>query len=268
MSDLIRFLIQHGYVVLFGAVFIEQVGIPIPAAPILLAAGALSAVGTLSLSAVCLLAAAACLLGDLIWYELGRRRGHKVLHWMCRLSLEPDSCVRHTEDAFEKHGGRALLVAKFIPGLNTAAPPMAGHLKMNLLRFILLDLTGAVVWALAFAGAGFLFSEQIEDLALLLARLGYLAVALAVGGLAGYILWKFLQRRRLLNQLRMARIPPEEVMEKLKAGENLVIVDLRNDAAFRDEPFGLPGAIRILPAELKSRHHEIPRDREIVLYCT
>jgi membrane protein DedA with SNARE-associated domain len=215
-----------------------------------------------------LLAAAASLLGDLVWYELGRRRGRKVLNLICRLSLEPDSCVRWTEDIFARHGGRALLAAKFIPGLNTAAPPMAGHLKMKLLRFVLLDLAGAILWVLVFAGAGFLFSEQIEDLALLLARLGNLAVVLAVGGLAGYLLWKYLQRRRFLHRLRVARIAPEELMQKLEEGEDVTIVDLRNEVALDKDPFRLPGAIRMLPSELESRHEEIPRDRDIVLYCT
>jgi membrane protein DedA with SNARE-associated domain/rhodanese-related sulfurtransferase len=268
MNDLIQFLIHHGYGVVFGSVLLEQVGIPIPSAPVLLAAGALSAGGRLSFALICLLAAAAAVLGDLVWYELGRRRGRKMLNLICRLSLEPDSCVRGTEGIFARHGGRALLVAKFVPGLNTAAPPMAGLLGMSLPRFIAWDLAGSLLWIVTFAGAGRLFSRQIEGLALVLAHLGSGAILLAVGSLAAFLAWKFLQRRRLLGQLRMARISPEELEQKLAAGEDVAIVDLRNDLAVRADPMQLPGAIRILPEEIESRHHEIPRDRDVVLYCT
>ncbi len=268
MNDLIRFRIQHGYGVEFGSVLLEQVGIPIPSAPVLLAAGALSAGGRLSFALISLLATAAAVLGDLVWYELGRRRGRKMLNLICRLSLEPDSCVRGTEGIFARHGGRALLVAKFVPGLNTAAPPMAGLLGMSLLRFIALDLAGSLIWIVTFAGAGRLFSRQIEGLALLLAHLGSWVVILAVGSLAAYLAWKLLQRRRFLGQLRMTRILPEELEQKLAAGENVAVVDLRTDLAVRTDPMQLPGAIRILPEEIESRHHEIPRDRDIVLYCT
>ncbi|MGA2260460.1 MAG: VTT domain-containing protein [Acidobacteriota bacterium] len=268
MNDLIQFLIQHGYGVVFGSVLLEQVGIPIPSAPVLLAAGALSAGGRLSFALICLLAAAAAVLGNLVWYELGRRRGRKMLNLICRLSLEPDSCVRGTEGIFARHGDRALLVARFVPGLNTAAPPMAGLLGVSLLRFIALDLAGSLLWIVTFAGAGRLFSRQIEGLALLLAHLGSWAVLLAVGSLAAYLAWKFLQRRRFIGQLRMARISPEELEQKLATGENVAVVDLRNDLAVRTDPVQLPGAIRILPEEIESRHEEIPRDRDIVLYCT
>jgi membrane protein DedA with SNARE-associated domain/rhodanese-related sulfurtransferase len=268
MKDWIQFLIQHGYGVVFGAVWLEQVGIPIPSAPILLAAGALSASGRLSFAVVCLLALTASVLGDLIWYELGRRRGRKMLNLICRLALEPDSCVRNAEGVFARHGDRALLIAKFVPGLNTAAPPMAGLLGMRLLRFTALDLAGSCLWVATFAGAGRLFSRQIEDLALVLGHFGHGAILLVAGILAGYLAWKFLQRRRFLTQLRMSRISPEDLERKLAAGENIAIVDLRNDVALRIDPVRLPGAIRILPEEIESRHHEIPRDRDIVLYCT
>jgi membrane protein DedA with SNARE-associated domain len=268
MNELIQFLLQHGYLVLIGAVFLEQVGVPIPSAPILLAAGALAAGGKLSFAAILALGVAASLPGDLIWYELGRRRGHKVLNSICRLSLEPDSCVRRTEDIFARHGGRALLAAKFIPGLGTAAPPMAGLLGMNLMRFILLDLAGAGLWSGTFCGTGFLFSTQIEDVALLLARLGNWAVVLAVGLLACYLAWKYAQRRRFLRELRIARITPEDLAQRLAAGEDVVIVDLRHDLEFGKGEVKLPGAIHMTPTEIEQRHEEIPRDREIVLYCT
>lgn len=268
MTDIIQFLLRHGYVVLFGAVFIEQIGVPIPSAPVLLAAGALAAVGKLSFPVVLLLAVGAALLGDMVWFQLGRRRGHNVLRWICRLSLEPDSCVRRTEDIFARHGGRALLAAKFIPGLNTAATPMAGLLGMNVARFILYDAAGTLMWAGAFTAAGFLFSAELEDVARPLARLGNWAVLLAISALACYLAWKYLQRRRFRRQLRIARISPDELARKLAAGENLAIVDLRHALELEADGAKLPGAIQMVPAELELRHQEIPRDRDIVLYCT
>lgn len=268
MNELISFLLRHGYTVLFIAVFLEQFGVPVPSAPILLAAGALAARGQLSFFAVLGLAAVASLMGDLVWYQLGRSRGHKVLKLLCKLSLEPDSCVRRTEDLFARHGDRALLLAKFIPGFSVAIPPMAGHLGMNLIRFILLDVIGAILWICAFSGAGFLFSKQVEDIAFMLARLGNGAVILALAGLAGYLVWKYVQRRRYLRKLRVGRISPDELMHQLAAGEDPVIIDLRHGLEIGTERIRIPGAMSMIPEEVASRHQELPRDRDIVLYCT
>jgi membrane protein DedA with SNARE-associated domain len=268
MTELVAFLLRHGYTVLFIAVFLEQFGVPVPSAPILLAAGALAAHGDLSFFTAFGLSVVATLMGDLVWFQLGRSRGHKVLKLLCKLSLEPDSCVRRTEDLFARHGGRALLLAKFIPGFGVAIPPMAGHLGMHFIRFLLLDLAGAVLWICAFSGAGFLFSEQIEGIALMLARLGNWAVILAAAGLAGYLVWKYVQRRRYLGKLRVARISPDELMRQLAAGEAPVIIDLRHELELGTEDFRLPGAINMIPNEVARRHQEIPRDRDIVLYCT
>jgi membrane protein DedA with SNARE-associated domain len=268
MTELIQFLLRHGYTVLFAVVFIEQAGAPVPSAPILLAAGALAANGSLSFAVIILLALVASLTADLIWYELGRRRGHEVLNYICRLSLEPDSCIRWTQDVFARHGARAILVAKFVPGLNTAAPPMAGLLGIGLFRFVLLDLAAAALWSCTLCLVGFVFSSQIEDIALLFAHLGSWAVILAVFALALFVAGKYVQRRRFMRQLRIARISPEVLAGKLAAGENVVIVDLRHDLEFKKDEVKLPGAIHMTPEEIEHRHLEIPRDREIVLYCT
>jgi membrane protein DedA with SNARE-associated domain len=268
MNDIIQFLLRHGYLVLFIAILLEQVGAPVPSAPLLLAAGALAAHGNLSYTLVFFLSIVAALAGDLIWYELGRHRGRKVLHFICRISLEPDSCVRRTEDVFAHHGGRALLLAKFIPALGIAAPPMAGLLRMSLVRFLIYDTAGSALWVFTFTGIGLLFSEQIEDVALLLARLGVWALIITLGPLAGYLTWKYVQRRRFMARHQVARIAPEEVMRKMSAGENLFIIDLRHKLDLQADETGLPGAIHIEPEEIEQRHREIPKDRDIVLYCT
>jgi len=268
MADIVQFLLHYGYLVLFVAVLLEQFGVPVPSAPILLAAGALSAHDSLAYPIVFFLSVAAALLADLLWYELGRRRGRRVLRFICRVALEPDSCVRNTEDIFARYGGRVLLLAKFIPALGIAAPPMAGLLSMSPTRFLLCDIAGSALWVVTYTGLGYLFSEQIGGLALLLAGLGIWALVLTLGPLAGYLVWKYLQRRRFLSQLSIARITPEKVMQKLAAGENMFIVDLRHKLELQADTTGLPGAVQIEPDEIEQRHREIPRDRDVVLYCT
>src|SRR5256885_5081962 len=176
------FLVRYGYLVVFGWVFAEQIGLPIPAAPVLLAAGALAGTGRLSLALVLGLAGLASLGSDIIWYWIGRTGGGRVLRWLCRISLEPDSCVRRTEDAFSVHGARSLLIAKFVPGFSTAAPPLAGIVRMPLPRFVVFTGLGGLIWAGVFIGVGWLFTRQLEAAADYVARLGTSAVPPPVPG--------------------------------------------------------------------------------------
>jgi membrane protein DedA with SNARE-associated domain len=268
MGELLQFLVRHGYAVVFVWVLGEQIGLPIPAVPILLAAGALAGSGRLSLSMALLVAVAASLVSDTIWYWLGRRRGTRVLSLLCRISLEPDSCVRRTEDTFVRHGPRTLLVAKFVPGLSTMAPPLAGIIGMPLWRFVVWDGLGALLWAGVFAGLGYAGADQLERVAAHVGRFGSGAVAIVAALFAAYIAWKWVERRRFIRRLRIARIAPEELKRRLDAGEATVIVDLRGALDFASDPTTIPGALVLTPEELEARHQEIPRDREIVLYCT
>ena len=268
VHETIRFLMRHGYTVVFVWVFAEQVGLPIPSMPILLAAGALAGSGQLSLTTTLGLAIVASLLSDSIWYELGQRRGHAVLNLICRISIEPDSCVRRTEDIFTRQGARSLVIAKFVPGLGTVAPPLAGMFRMRPSRFLLWDLAGVFVWAGAFTGAGYVFSAQLERVAGYALRLGSWLIVLLAGALAGYLGWKYIERRRFMRGLRTARITPEELKQKLDAGEDIVVVDLRSSTEFDADGIKLPGAVHMRPDELDERHEEIPRDRDVVLYCT
>ena len=268
MQEAAQFLLEHGYAVLFALVFAEQIGLPLPAIPILLATGAMAGTGHFSFTLALLVAVLAALLADCIWYQLGRYRGHSVLNLLCRISLEPDSCVRRTEDVFARHGASTLLFAKFVPGLNVVAPPLAGMLRMRPSRFLVSDGLGAIFWVGAFAGAGYLFAPQLERVAAHAAQMGAWLLALLLGSLVVFLGWKYVQRQRFLRELRMARIRPEELMQKLKAGEEMVIVDLRHLITFEADGEKVPGALHVPPAELDARHQEIPRDRDVVLYCT
>jgi membrane protein DedA with SNARE-associated domain len=268
MHRTLEFLLHHGYVVLLAWVFAEQVGLPIPSMPLLLAAGALAGTGRMSFFASLFYAMLAALAADTLWYQLGRRRGIKVLQFLCKISLEPDSCVRRTEGVFAKQGARSLLLAKFLPGLGTVAPPLAGIFHMRARRFLLFDGLGSMLWAGTFLGLGYIFSGQIERIAEHLASLGGWLLVLIVAALAAYISYKFIARQRFLRELRIARITVDERKEKIDAGEELVIVDLRHSMDFEADPETIPGAFRMDAKELEEKNDRLPRDREVILYCT
>jgi membrane protein DedA with SNARE-associated domain len=268
MHTTIEFLSRHGYLVLVTWVFAEQVGLPIPSIPILLAAGALAGAGRLSLPASLLYCVLAAMTADSIWFQLGRLRGVQVLRLLCRVSLEPDSCVRRTEGIFSRQGERTLLFSKFLPGLSTVTPPLAGVVHMGLRRFLLFDALGTLLWAGTFLGLGYAFTGEIEQLAARAESMRGWAVAILVGGLAGYIAYKLIRRQRFLRELRIARIGADELKARIDAGEGLVIVDLRHALDVTADPETIPGAFRMDAEELQQRNDRLPRDREVILFCT
>ena len=268
MNETIQFLLRHGYSVVFAFVLAEQMGLPIPAIPILLAMGALAGAGRLSFVPALSSAVLASVIADVFWYWLGKKRGYAVLKLLCRIALEPDSCVRQTETVFSRFGFGALFFAKFIPGLSTAAPPLAGLFRMSFIRFLLTDAAGAALWAGAFGAVGYIFRTQLERAAEYAIGLGARLFFLLAALLALYILWKVWERQRFLRKMRVARITPDELLEKLQKGEDVMIVDLRNALDIASVAMKLPGALHMSPDELDARHQEIPRDRDIILYCT
>ena len=257
---------RHGYALLFFWILAEQGALPLPSAPLLLAGGALARDGHLTLHWIVLTGVAACLIADNVWFILGRRRGAKVLRFICRVALEPDSCVRQTETAYLRYGIRSLLVAKFVPGLNAVSAPLAAISGVSFGRFVLFDTLGALTWICAFTGLGYIFSDQLDRVGDYAARMGSWVAVLAVGLLAAWIGWKFAQRQRFLRKLTVARIAPEELKQRLEAGEDLVVVDVRS--ALESEVDSVPGALRIPLEDLETRHGDIPRDRDIILFCS
>lgn len=268
MNDVFEFVARNGYLVVFFGVLLEQLGVPLPTPLLLLAGGALAGLGQLDLTLIILLTVVAALIGDVTWFYIGRSRGFQVLNFLCRISLEQDSCVSGAKGIFLKHGERSLLVSKFIPGFSTFAQPLAGATGMNLARFLLFDGLGALIWAVAFVGLGYFFSDSFEQIAGYAASFsGWFGVA-AVAVLLVYIGWKFAGRRRLIHSLRVARISPEELKNQLDAGEEVLILDLRDPLDFDAHPQLIPTARRMPPAELEARHEELPRDCDVILYCT
>jgi len=205
---------------------------------------------------------------DSIWFHLGRHKGIKILQLLCRISLEPDSCVRRTEGIFSKQGARSLLVAKFVPGLGLVTPPLAGIFHMRFRRFLLFDGLGSMFWAGAYLGLGYAFSGQIERVAAYLASMGGWLLVLLLGSLAAYIAYKYVVRQRFLRELRIARITVEELKDKIDTGEQVTIVDLRHSLDFEAEPETIPGALHMEAKELEQNGNRLPRDGEVVLFCT
>jgi len=266
--DLNSLISQYGLAVVFLNVFIEQIGLPIPAVPTLVVAGALAANAQLSLPMVVIVAIVACMIADLAWYFIGRTYGNRVMKTLCRISLTPDSCVSETQTRFERWGINALIVAKFVPGLSLIAPPLAGATRIGVASFLIYDGLGSALWVGAAVGGGALFGKQVEYLLARMEAYGtYAIVALGVL-LAAYIAYKYWERRRFYAALRMARISVDELYSLIDGGGAPVVVDVRSHTARGLEPRRIPGAVHV-PLDAVEHHvKDLPRDRDIILYCT
>ena len=211
----------------------------------------------------------AALAADSTWFLIGRRYGHHVLRILCKLSLEPTICVRRTQDSFGRRRGVTLMIAKFVPGLATLAPPVAGAERHGVsAAFCFFDGIGATLWVGALLAAGRFFGDLLKRDPSLLDWVGRFSGALLILGILGFFLGRVCRRRMVLKKLAAARLEPEELKRQLDAGEPVFIVDLRHPLELLPDPFTLPGALHFSPDALAARHHEIPRDRDIVLFCT
>jgi membrane protein DedA with SNARE-associated domain/rhodanese-related sulfurtransferase len=263
-----HFLLIYGYLLLFAWVLVEQFGIPLPATPVLLAAGALSAEHQLNFSLAFLVSLSASLIADSSWFLIGRRYGHRVLRLLCKLSMEPTMCVRRTTDSFGRRRRVTLMIAKFVPGLATLAPPVAGQNGMGFASFLLFDGIGATLWIGLLLALGRFFGDLLKRDPSLLNWAGRFSGALLVLGIIGFFLVRLIRQRMELKELRAARLEPEELKRQLDAGSQTYIVDLRHPLELLADPFTLPGALHFSPDTLAARHLEIPRDRDVVLFCT
>ena len=259
---------MYGYLLLFGWVLVEQLGLPLPATPVLLAAGALSAEGQLNFAFALLAGLMAAVAADTVWFFIGKRYGHHVLRHLCRASMEPAICVRKTQNSFGRRRGATLLFAKFVPGLAILAAPIAGQNGMGFGAFLLFDVAGCMIWLGTLLTGGRIFGDLLKRDPSVLDWVGRFSGALLVLGVVGFFLWRVTRRRLVLKELAAARLEPEELKRQLDAGEPVFIVDLRHPLELLPEPFTLPGALHFSPDTLAARHREIPRDRDIVLYCT
>jgi membrane protein DedA with SNARE-associated domain/rhodanese-related sulfurtransferase len=257
-----------GLSLIFLNVLLEQLGLPVPAIPTLVIAGALAANGQLPASAVLALAVAASLIGDSTWYVAGRAYGARVMKLLCRISLTPDTCVSQTQASFERWGARALIFAKFIPGLSMIAPPLAGATRMSFGRFAFFSAAGAALWVGAALMAGLLLKSQIARLLPRLAGIGGTVAVMVLVLLGAYIAFKWWERRRFYALLDMARINVGELYERMQGDTLPVIVDVRSPTSVGLERRRIPGALQVPVQEVERQARTLPRDREIILYCT
>jgi membrane protein DedA with SNARE-associated domain/rhodanese-related sulfurtransferase len=249
-------------------VLLNQVGLPVPVIPTLVLAGALGANGQLPLAAIFLAAVLACLTADCGWYWVGQKYGIRVLKTLCRISLEPDSCVAETQSQFDRWGVNSLVIAKFVPGLATIAPPLAGAMRIGWLRFIGLSTLAAALWVGAALFAGMLFKTQIERLLIRADQIGSMAFSVALVLLGVYVGYKWWERRRFYTMLRMARISVAELNQLIQAGSQPLIIDVRSPSARALEPHWIPGALHISLPDVDLHLKDLPKDRDIILYCT
>jgi membrane protein DedA with SNARE-associated domain/rhodanese-related sulfurtransferase len=258
-----------GLSLIFLNVLCDQLGLPVPAVPTLIVAGAMAADGRLPAGAVFGLALGACLIGDAVWYLAGRVFGGRVMNLLCRVSLTPDSCVNQTQTSFERWGAKVLLVAKFIPGLALVAPPLAGATRMSVVRFLSYSTLGGALWVGVALLGGVLLRPQIEQLLPRIAGLGGAAIALLLLVLAAYVAYKWWERYRFNRALDMARISVAELYEQLRRdAPPPVVIDVRSATSQGLQRQRIPGALHLPVQDVAGHLGALPHDRDIILYCT
>jgi membrane protein DedA with SNARE-associated domain len=258
-------LAEWGIALVFVAVLVEQAGLPLPAAPLLVGAGALAQQGLMRPELVLAVALAASLAADHIWFLAGRRRGRALLGFLCRVSLSPDTCVRRTDDLIARHGPALLLVAKFVPGVSAVAIPTSAAMGLSYRRFLGFDGLGCLVWAGSYVGLGMIFSREVGRVLEAMSAVGAWSLAMVAALFGAYVAAKALHRARLRHLHRLVRIAPEELAMLRDTEPGVVILDARSQLAREEDPRLLPGAIVFegdaLPPVVKAGH-------TVVTFCT
>lgn len=267
MITLIHLLEHYGVLIVFAIVLVEQIGMPIPALPILIVAGALSVDRDMSWPAVWAVAMLACAISDCIWFTAGRRYGKRILKLLCRISLSPDYCVSQTEDNFNRWGPKALMVSKFIPGFNTIAAPMSGAMGTKFRRFFGFALIGSLLWSGSGLLLGIMFHTSVDGLLAVLNTMGSTALMVLAALLALFILFKYIERKRFRQAMQVDRIGIEELVELIEEGHEPVLVDARSATAQQLEP-AIPGALMYNRVETESLIAQMDKSRHIVVYCS
>jgi membrane protein DedA with SNARE-associated domain len=261
-------ILQHGYLFLFCYILAVQAGVPVPADPVLLIMGASIGFGHYSFGIALLCGVGAALLGDLLWFELGRLKGRSILSLLCKFALEPDTCVRKTEVEFMRRGAWTFLLTKFVPGMSLISTPLAGAMRMPRWKFLLADAAGSTLWCSAYLAVGALFRKQIDELILALGLFGRRASLVIAILLSAYIGWRYLQRLRFRRQLRINRVSAAEAYILMSTGTPVTMVDLRSIAEIERTKLKIKGAKIMRPAQLRAHFDEWPKDQEVILYCT
>ncbi len=270
MNNLLSLISHHGYLFLAIVCFAEAIGLPMPAALAILTAGAVAAYGDLHFYLVFGAGVLAMISGDVILYFMGRVSGWALLGLLCRLSANPETCILRSAEYFYRRGKLTLLFAKFVPGINTMSPPLAGSMKMRLRDFLQFDAIGAGLYVGAYALAGYLFSDALRAITRGLRSAGFAAEVVFGVGLAAYVVYRIrvYRKYRLLDVI--PRVPAEELARRLAsdAAQNMLIADVRSHGYYDADSERIAGSIRIEPNNLMEEVKNLSKDREIYLYCT
>lgn len=265
MDLLLRLITEYGLLLVFAAVLVEQLGVPLPAYPLLMLTSALASRGQFNVFALLGTAVVACLIADTVWYQIGGALGRRVLRVLCQISLSPDGCVRQTESVFTRFGPASLMVAKFVPGFASVATALAGAMRIRRMPFLLFDAVGATLWVGVALALGWLFSPAIDDILDTLDRLGRWGLMLVALALALFVAAKWWQRHRFNMQLRMARVSVSTLAELLDSGERPLIVDVRSKASIDEGR--IPGAVTVQGDAEAPELSVHPKDGLIIVYC-
>ena len=271
MGFLVELIREYGFGIVFLNVFVEQLGAPIPAYPVLVVTGALEGADWARLLWLVAVAVSAALIADVLWYQAGKAYGHRVLGRICRISLSPDACIRQTETVYGRWGARSLLVAKFVPGFASIASALAGVMGTPLRSFVLYDGLGALIWVGSAVYLGSLFSSTVEDLLGVLTALGQWGLLLLAVALGLFILRKWWQRHRMVRSLRMPRISVRELAGLHAQGVEPTVIDVRALPQYRQGH--IPGAQswELRPRDRSELHaHLLPQHAHphgVVIYC-
>jgi membrane protein DedA with SNARE-associated domain/rhodanese-related sulfurtransferase len=236
--------------------------------PTLVVAGALCAEGSLLVGPVFGAAFLGCAIGASAWFAAGRAYGNRVMKVLCSISLSPDSCVRQAEYHFERWGGLMLPAAKFLPGLSTVGPPLAGAMRLSWPAFLAWNSAGAALWCGLCVGTGWLFHAQVNMLLKWLEDFGIAAVGIIAALFAAYIALKWWERVRFFKMLRLARITTTQLKDLMERKDKAVVVDVRSPATRKIDPRFIPGALALDESDVLAQLTHLPRDTELVFYCT
>jgi membrane protein DedA with SNARE-associated domain/rhodanese-related sulfurtransferase len=264
----VTLLTHWGIALVFGSVLLEHGGLPVPAAALLLAAGALAGQGEMRPEHALLAAFLASMLADHLWFLAGRRYGRRLLAVVCRISLSPDTCVRKTDDLVTRHGAPLLLVAKFIPGVSAVAVPTIAAANVPYRRFLLFDALGCLVWSGTYIGAGMIFSRQLDRILDALATIGGWSLTIVAGLFVLYILLKLEYHRKLRRLYEVTRITPLQAAGLLESDPGAIILDARSELARRADTRSLPRSIAVGLDDLFGALPPDARDRTIITFCT
>ncbi len=254
----------------FFIVLAEAIGLPVPAAVALVAGGAAAGAGLLGVFKLFFLALLAMMLGDCLLFVAGRYMGWGLLGFLCKLSVNPETCILRSAESFYKRGKATLLFAKFIPGINTMAPPLAGSMRMRLDDFLRLDLTGAFLYGTVYIAVGFLFRDFLVSLVRGFQTAGRAVEAVTVLALIGYSVYRIWLYRKHAVYRVVPRIQVEELTRLLASEEKdkILLMDVRSHGYYDAGTARIKGSIRLEPNNLKEELKAIPKDKDIYVYCT